>query len=46
MLKKESAKLRMEEVDEFKVITEQERFREKKKIIEKHRHIEDSLQSK
>lgn len=36
----------MEEVDEFKVITEQERFREKKKIIEKHRHIEDSLQSK
>lgn len=33
----------MEEVDEFKAITEQERFREKKKIIEKHQHIEDSL---
>lgn len=36
----------MEEVKEFKLITEQERFREKKKIIDKHRQIEDNLQSK
>jgi hypothetical protein len=43
MLKKESAKLRMEEVDEFKIFTDQERFREKQKIIEKHREIENHL---
>ena len=33
----------MEEVGEFKVIVEQERFREKQKILGKHKQMEDQL---
>lgn len=39
-------KLRMEEVGEFKVIVEQERFREKQKILGKHKQMEDQLNCK
>lgn len=36
----------MEEVKEYQLITEQERFREKMKIIDKHRQMDETLLSK
>ena len=41
--KRESMKSRTEEVSEFKVIVEQERFREKQKILGKQKQMQDQL---